>query len=239
MMKKIFTLFFLIVLGLTSNLIAQAPELDLQIINRNIETVYLADIDVLQLASADEFFLIDIRFGNQPYTNCRLTLTFSKDDKLLARVVTKPFSIPAAGLDGSNKSASNVDFMQDKFYLTDTPNPDYLIEVAESNLSTDQIERDVLSSGKLPVGHYILQGILEGNEFVPQEDYDEFDITNPNFVQLIAPGTEAGSGFKDEVYNEFPVFQWNGNGSEYQVVVFEKKFALQSLDNILSMNPNC
>ena len=83
----------------------------------------------------------------------------------------------------------------------------------------------------------MLEGILEGIG-EPSMDRDEFDITNPYFIQLIAPGTESGSGFKDDVYTEFPVFQWNGSGNRYEVVVFEKKFALQSLDNIMNMNPN-
>ncbi|MEJ2054978.1 MAG: hypothetical protein P8X42_13740, partial [Calditrichaceae bacterium] len=220
MIKQKLMAFCIVMLCMATFVSAQtAPELDLQIIKRNIETVYVSDLDILQLASADEFFRITIRFGDREYDNCRLELTFSKDDELLARIVSKPFTIPAAGQDGVQKSASNVDLMEDRFYLKDAPQPgsNYLIEIEDSDLSTDNIdniERDLLSSGKLPVGHYVLEGTLEGNEFTANSDYDEFDITNPSFVELLSPGSEAGSGFAEQIYYEYPVFQWNGNGDE-------------------------
>lgn len=238
MMKKYCYLTFILILGLAATLVAQ-PELQIQITDPNPEVIYVSDLDILQLASADEFFEIIIsNFSDQSYSNCILTLSFFKDQTLLAKVESDPFTIPASL---GRRSANNVDLMRDEFYLTDDRNEDYLIEVHESDLFTKEInnlERDILSSGKLPVGHYELVGVLAGSEFNEEEYSDYFDITNPSFVQLVAPGSETGSGFKEDVYTEFPVFQWNGNGSEYQVVVFEKKYALQSLDNILNMNPN-
>ena len=244
MIKKYVYLMFLISLGLAANLIAQ-PVLDIQITDPNPEVIYISDLDILQLASADEFFRIGIQLSDQEYENCVLTLTFSKDDQLLARIISKPFRIPAITHPGAfNGYVSNVDLMTDKFYLVDNPaDPnysEYRVDVQDSKLSTNQIdniERDLLSSGKLPVGHYVLDGTLRGNN-VDSQDMDDFDITNPSFVELVSPGGEAGSGFVEDIYNEFPVFQWNGNGTEYQGVVFEKKYALQSLDNIMNMNPN-
>jgi hypothetical protein len=237
MMKKYGLFVFFIIVSLTVNLIAQ-PTLDIQITDPNPEVIYVSDLDILKLASANEFFEIAIsNYEDQAYNNCILTLSFYKDDKLLAKIVSKRFIIPAQI---GRRSANNVELMQDKFYLSDLPNPDHLIEVSESELITDEIdnlERDLLSSMKLPVGHYVLEGFLSGDNVDSQSD-DYFDIINPSFIELIAPGGEAGSGFKEEVYTEYPLFQWNGTGNQYQVVVFEKKFALQSLDNVLNMNPN-
>ncbi len=238
-MKKSGVFVFCMIVSFTASLVAQpTPALDIRITDPNPEVIYVSDLDILQLASANEFFEIAIsNFEDQVFNNCELTLSFYKDDKLLAKVKSKPFIIPAQI---GRRSANNVDLMQDKFYLSDLPNPDYLLEVAESEIITDEIdnlERDLLSSMKLPVGHYVLEGFLIGENVDSQSD-DYFDIINPSFVELITPGGETGSGFKEEVYTEYPLFQWNGNGNQYQVVVFEKKFALQSLDNILNMNPN-
>lgn len=237
MMKKSGLFLFCIIVSFTVNLIAQ-PTLDIRITDPNPEVIYVSDLDILKLASANEFFEIAIsNFEDQAFNNCELTLSFYKDDKLLAKVKSKRFIIPEQI---GRRSANNVDLMRDKFYLSDLPNPDHLIEVSESEIITDEIdnlERDLLSSMKLPVGHYVLEGFLIGENVNSQSD-DYFDIINPSFVELITPGGETGSGFKEEVYTEYPLFQWNGNGNQYQVVVFEKKFALQSLDNILNMTPN-
>ncbi|MEJ2542471.1 MAG: hypothetical protein P8Y99_00215 [Calditrichaceae bacterium] len=237
MMKKYVYLLFLMIAVLTTHLIAQ-PSLDILITDPNPEVIYVADLDIMQLASANEFFEIAIsNFEAQSY-NCTLTLSFYKDQRLLAKIESTPFTIPAQM---GRRSANNVELMRDDFYLTDDHNIENQIDVHESEIFTDEVdnlEEDILSSGKLPIGHYELVGVLTGSQFGTEETSDFFDITNPSFVELITPGAEAGSGFKEEVYTEFPVFQWNGNGSQYQVVVFEKKFALQSLDNVLNMTPN-
>ena len=235
MMKKYVPFLVFIIAVLITHLGAQ-PTLDIRITDPNPEVIYVADLDIMQLASGNEFFEIALsNFDDQAYVDCKLTLSFYKDQQLLARIESDEFTIPALM---GRRSANNVELMQDEFYLSEDQSQP--IDVHESNIFTneiDDLERDILSSGKLPVGHYELVGVLTGT-FGTGETSDFFDITNPSFVELITPGAEAGSGFKEEVYTEYPVFQWNGNGSEYQIVVFEKKFALQSLDNILNMNPN-
>ncbi|HES59904.1 MAG TPA: hypothetical protein ENO18_05675, partial [Caldithrix sp.] len=227
MMKKYsHSLFFILALFMV-HLNAQ-PTLDIRITDPNPEVIYIADFDIMQLASGDEFFEIAIsNFEDQVYEHCVLILSFYKDQQLLAKIESEEFTIPAML---GRRSVNNVELMRDEFYLADGQP----IDIRESDLITEEInniEQDILSSGKIPVGHYELVGVLRGEAGNIDETSDYFDITNPSFVELIAPGSAAGSGFKEEVYTEFPVFQWNGNGSEYQVVVFEKKFALQSLDN--------
>jgi len=235
MMKKYVPFLVFIIAVLITHLGAQ-PTLDIRITDPNPEVIYVADLDIMQLASGNEFFEIALsNFDDQAYVDCKLTLSFYKDQQLLARIESDEFTIPALM---GRRSANNVELMQDEFYLSQDQSQS--IDVHESNIFTneiDNLERDILSSGKLPMGHYELVGVLIGT-FGTSETSDFFDITNPSFVELIAPGAEAGSGFKEEVYTEFPIFQWNGNGSEYQVVVFEKKFSLQSLDNVLNMTPN-
>lgn len=241
--KTVLLFLFLITLFLVSTTFAQPVELRIQILNADkFETVYASDIDILQLGAVEEFFIIGIyNYGDQTFRGNRLILRFIKDGQLLAKTESELFSIPPQLV--SDNIATNVDLMNNNYYLGPTSERDYMVRITESKLVTDEItdiEQDILSSGKFPIGSYILEGFLlnEGGSYNPIETFDEFIITNPSFVQLVAPGGEAGSGFVDEEYADFPIFQWNGNGKEYQVLVFEKKFALQSLDNVLSSNPN-
>ena len=54
---------------------------------------------------------------------------------------------------------------------------------------------------------------------------------NPAFIRLSDDEPQI-------IYNEFPVFQWTGNGDEYQVVVFEKRSRFQTIDDIVRSREN-
>lgn len=241
MRKHSFLLLPLISLFLVIGSYAQnSPRLVVRIINPKIEAIFVSDLDVLQLAEGNDFFIIGIfNPSDQTFRGNRLVLRFLKDGKLIARAESEPFSIPSLT---PGKFATNVDLASGFFNLSDENEPEYNIRFRDSKIVTDQVEnleQNVLSSGKVPVGRYRLEAILEGAAFgTIDEKFDEFVITNPSFVQLVSPGKAAGFGLVEEIYSEFPVFQWNGNGREYQVLVFEKKYRYQTLDNVLNSTPN-
>jgi hypothetical protein len=232
---------FLSTFLLCFNSFAQDVQLNIQILNRDrLETLYISDLDILQLGSSQEFFLVGIfNFSATPIENAVLKLEFLKDGELLADMTSFPFEIPARLV--SHNYYSNVDILSNQAYLGSEPLERNRIRVRESNVETDEIdnvERNILATGKAPAGEYVLRGTITSPSMNDTQGEDHFYISNPSFVQLVSPGVEAGSGFSGEIFSEFPVFQWNGNGQEYQVVVFEKKFAIESLDNILNMTPN-
>lgn len=241
-MKKYFStvfLFFFILLSGNVCFSQNSVSISLDIFNlAKIQTLYISDFDILQEGTNEELFRITIRnSGSDDIPGCHIKIELSKDNNILAYVTTNTFDLPP-GI----HSFTNVQMNQGEYDIDGQA-----ISVKESKLAEDDIENiqeNILSSGKAPVGVYkIVAMICINNSTVPEDQNDsavsEFiSITNPSFVQLVSPGSLAGYGLPEDVYTEFPVFQWNGNGEKYQVLVFEKKGSSQSIDEILGGTPN-
>lgn len=240
-MKKYFlTVFLLFFILLNGNVCfsQNSVSISLDIFNLDrIQTLYVSDFDILQEGTNEELFRITIsNSGSSDIPGCQIRLELSKDNKILAYVTTKSFELPPGAY-----SFTNVQLNQGEYTIGGQT-----IRVKESKMSEEDIgsiQENILSSGKAPVGVYkIVAMICINNSTVPEDvndsAVDEFIITNPSFVQLVSPGSLAGYGLPEDIYTEFPVFQWNGNGEKYQVLVFEKKGSSQSIDEILGGTPN-
>ncbi len=237
------TLMLIFALGLGLKTFAQDLTLNLQVLDEEkLQVLFISDLDLQQLGTAEELFSLQIiKNTNRGFPRCHLLLQVWKDQDLLAYSESDSFAIPADPA-GTVYETNNVELVNNSFYLH-PGDPSTRIHMKESKLG-DEIEglqEKVLSSGKAPFGVYKLSATLFNDVDGSTVDFREVTFlaaTNPSYIQLVSPGGNAGSGLAHPVYTEFPIFQWNGNGEEYQVVVFEKKPMLQSLDDVLGSVPN-
>ncbi len=236
-MKK---LFFTLLLALTP-LFSQ--DFTLQIIVHNAErlqTLYFSDIGALQDELTKELFEVRmIKNSPDAYTNCIMTVAIIRNDNLMTQSVSDNFNIPADPT-GTVYSVSNADLINGNFYF-DPNDPSTQIRFNETEVVEDaeEIQKQLLASGKLPVGIYkVLIRIESRGQQIAEQEEILIRAMNPSFVQLIAPGADFGSGEPPDVYNQYPLFQWNGNGTEYQISVHEKKNLMESLDDVLNSTPD-
>ncbi|RMH61662.1 MAG: hypothetical protein D6677_11330 [Calditrichaeota bacterium] len=197
------------------------------------QSVYLSDFDFLQVGATEELFALHINKTPGSVEEAVIRFDFKLDGKSLAFIKTKPFSLPE---DAREWVFTNVDLSQGKTI------DGVEIKIAESGVEDvgEQLQNEILATSQLPVGLYQL--ILTMNytaNGVQQETTDEqsFVIQNPTLLNLITPGTQLNSGIKYEVYTENPIFQWNGNSGQYQLVVFKKQQEASSADDILNSVP--
>lgn len=197
------------------------------------QSVYLADFDFLQVGATEELFVVNISKTFGAVEEAVIRFDFILDGKSLAFIKTKPFSLPE---EARSWSFSNIDLSQG------TSVDGLEIHIADSGVEDvgEELQKEILATSQLPVGLYQL--ILTMNYTVngtEQQTVDEktFVIQNPTLLNLVTPGVALNSGGRYEVYTENPVFQWNGNSGEYQLVVFKKQNELSSADDILNSVP--
>jgi len=195
------------------------------------QAVYLADLDFLQVGSSQELFKVVLSKDTGAIRDAVIRFDFNLDGKSIAYAQTKPFVLPEApgSWPFSNKDLSQGYFIKDE-----------KIEIAESGVSevADNIKSEIFASSQLPVGSYVLVSRISFTDVnnTPGESVDTqvFTISNPSMLNLVSPGVVLNSGFKYEVYTDQPLFQWNGNSGEYEVVVFKKESEFNSAEDILN-----
>ncbi len=233
----LFILFFL-----NSLLMAQSiPNLQVSIIvvanTEQMQSLYLSDLDLMQQGTAEHLFDISItNSGSSDIAIEKMTILFRKDDLLLGLAETDPFLIPPGNAYVDNITLFNNDFV---FPANGSP-----VTILDSRIADEakDLKDKILSSGKAPIGIYTIEATLQTT--AGQQDNTGrtifIAVTNPSFVQLVTPGNSTDYGQPEDVYTEFPIFQWNGNGvgDTYEVVVFEKPSSDISIDQVLNMRPN-
>ncbi len=232
----------LVFLGLSS-LFAQDLTIQLEVYNADqLQMLFLSDLDLVQAGSAENLFKLTI-IKNTPeeYPSVQMNLRVTKDDDVLLEARSHPFRIPPDPI-GTVYETENADLINNNFFLH-PGDPTTQIRIMESQVGEnfEDLQREILTSGKVPIGIYRLIVDVFNNQTgtpITHEEIPFLQATNPSFVRLIAPGAPYGSVAPVQIYTEYPVFQWNGNGDEYKVLVFEKKRMIQSADDILNQLPN-
>ncbi|MGD9486488.1 MAG: hypothetical protein AB7W47_00550 [Calditrichaceae bacterium] len=196
------------------------------------KTVYLSDLDLMQTGKGKRLFEVDIINSGPAIPNSRMEIRITRDSDPLFLAKSRDFTIPAGG----PYSTDNIVLINNQFdFNGQSPVRFYESGVKEAG---NDLQRDLLSSGRLPVGNYNLRIDI----FTPTGNFHDdkifFSITNPSLVQLVTPGNLIGYGSPEEIYMEFPLFQWIGTSGDYQVLVFEKRRGLQTIDDILNMTPS-
>ena len=195
------------------------------------QAVYLADLDFLQVGSSQELFKVILSKDAGAIRDAVIRFDFNLDGKSIAYAQTKPFVLPETP---GTWTFSNKDLSQGYFIEGEK------IEIAESGVSevADNIKNEIFASSQLPVGSYVLVSRISFHDVAnnPGESVDTqvFTISNPTMLNLVSPGVVLNSGFKYEVYTDQPLFQWNGNSGDYEVVVFKKESEFNSAEDILN-----
>jgi len=241
--KRIFTL-ILASGALWSVTAANELTLDVVVLNADkLQTLFVSDLDLQQAGSAEELFILKLtKNTSQEFPAVYLNLRVTKDDETLLATRSDPFTVPADPA-GTSYRTNNIELFNNDFYLT-PGNDATLIRLREPSLSSDieDLQQEVLTTGKAPVGVYKLivdiVNLSDGSRLAPEVVVPFLTATNPSYVRLVAPGAPVGRMAAPEIYTQFPMFQWNGNGDEYEVLVFERKSQQQSLDDIVNQQPN-
>lgn len=196
------------------------------------QAVFLSDFNFLQVGASKELFKVILTKGEGAITNAVIRFDFNLEGQSLAFSETKVFSLSAAP---DTWTFSNVDLARGFSIDADTK-----LEIAESGVSdiADNLKNEIFASNQLPVGSYVLESRISFNDLVgtPGEVVDKqiFTISNPTMINLVAPGVELNSGYVYDIYSSQPMFQWNGNSGEYEVVVFKKESEFNSVEDILN-----
>lgn len=196
------------------------------------QAVFLADFDFLQVGASQELFKVILTKGTGAIKDAVIRFDFKLDGSSIAFAQTKPFSISEAP---GTWTFTNRDLSQGYSLDGETK-----IEIAESGVSdiADNIKNEIFASNQLPVGSYTLVSRISFNDVAgtPGESVDTqiFTITNPTMLNLVSPGVELNSGFVYDIYTDQPLFQWNGNSGDYEVLVFKKESEFNSVEDILN-----
>ncbi len=246
MSRLIFT-FIAILLFLLPAMVSAVGEFTviIHVLNREkLQTLYLSDLNFLREGEAEELFYVQIiRNTGDAYDRCMLNLKVLKNEELLASAGSNTFKIPARPA-GTIYETNNVVLLNDQFYFhpkddPGQPDPGSRVRITQSEI--DESVNEILASGKAPIGVYKLvleiHDLTEGTNLVTEEVL-LLRATNPSFVMLSTPGMPSGMVSDADIYSEYPVFQWHGNGEEYQALVFEKKNTLQSVEDVIRGIPN-
>lgn len=250
-----FTIYLALIFLLRIPGFTQDISLNFQIFNQEkLQLLYLSDMDLLQQGAAgtsEPIFEIILKAGDPiefptitRYTDCSIFLNIKKDGESLVSWQSNTFEIPARS---TPYYLSNIPLIANNYRFDESdPNTQVVLNKTSMSGNIESLQEDIFSSGKLPVGNYTLEVLLNYKYIYDNkatngrtEEYFTFiEAVNPSFIQLISPGNQVTDGDPLTIYNEFPVFQWTGNGDEYQVVVFEKRNHLQSIDDIVRSREN-
>ncbi|MBD3225747.1 MAG: hypothetical protein GF313_13545 [Caldithrix sp.] len=211
-----------------------------------LNALYLSDLDLFQQGlegGGQEIFSLQIvKNTGDAFPQTRMIIDISRDGQSLVNWESNIFRIPGDPA-GTIYQTDNLELSNNMFaFSQDDPQSTVRFIETKLNDEIEDLKQKVLASGKVPTGQYLLQvsmfNLQAGSEPIAQNEIVLLNAINPSYVQLIYPGSEAGFGTPDQVYTQYPVFQWAGNGEEYQVAVFEKRSALQSFDDIINSQPN-
>lgn len=244
MNKKLNLLSLILCILWMSNVYSQEVRLELKDAGlQSYQQIFISDFDFLEVGGSKELFDLNIEKSSGAVTNAMLTFTLEQNGEILARIVSDRFNMPdrattmfggQASWNISNQQLSNGSFNFD--------GEGDFITIEESGLSDNaqDLKDDVMATSQLPTGIYILKAVLVyDQQNNPVEAVNEIiiHVSNPTLINLVAPGMLINSGFKYEVYTENPLFQWNGNSGEYEVIVFKKRNDFDTIDDILNSVP--
>ncbi|MBN2424140.1 MAG: hypothetical protein JXR46_01685 [Calditrichaceae bacterium] len=203
-----------------------------------LEVLYAADLDLMQQGTGRELFMVNLTNTiGQEYNNCIMNVRITKDGSEISAANSELFKIPAGV---QSYQMNNVDLINNTFAFNLQDDATRIrFKKAQVSSEVEGLQKELLTTGKVPIGAYFLivdivwEGDIIGTVRVPL-----LHAINPSFVQPILPGVAAGSGMPADIYTQYPVFQWNGNGTDYEVMVFESRPGLSSMDDILNSAPS-
>lgn len=186
------------------------------LVHQDLKVFMLSDFNFSGRSTATiDIFRININNTYNETVQCVLSLNISSETfGNLASGYTNPFTLEPSGfLMLTNRNLFNK---ADEFGLED-----YNIENAGQDI-LDQL----LATGQLPSGIYRFDFALQiqRQNGVPEVKQAFFiiDVTNPRTLDLISPGSHAGSSTLPTHYTNFPLFRWESNLDAFRLLIAEK-----------------
>lgn len=184
-------------------------------------TPYTSDVQTFMLSdfnfsgrgtSASELFILTIINQTAQPQQCELMLDiYSQNYGTLAAGHTRPFVLE--GNEMLRVTNQNLFSEAQQFSLQD-----YQIESVGNDLKST-----LLATGRLPADTYIFYfQLLSADGAMLGETEIRFVITNPNTLDLLAPGDIASSAEEGLVYTPFPLFRWESNISTFRLTIAEQ-----------------
>lgn len=206
------------------------------------QSIFVSDFDFLQVGAVEELFTMTVTKSVQGVINdavLKLQLQ-EQDGPILANITTEMFSLPS---DLGQWTVSNQQLANESFKFEPAGQP---IRIADSGIddNADKLRDEIIASNQIPAGVYTLKADLSYTNPETQQQETatglnvlDIIISNPTMINLVVPGVLLNSGFAYEIFTQQPVFQYNGNSGDYQVVVFKKRDEFSSVDDILNSVP--
>jgi hypothetical protein len=96
----------------------------------------------------------------------------------------------------------------------------------------DDIKDKILGTGRIPSDRYRFEFLLSSQENGQILDRDDIilDITNPQTLDLLAPGLNAEEG-GSTIVTRFPLFRWESSMNKFRFVIAEKIPGLHEHDS--------
>ncbi len=205
---------------------------------QNAQVVYFSNFDIFNVGNAQYLFdlrIMNIAPGTPTDIPAHLEIEFYLDNGLVASAISDEFFVV---LDqNANYQASNIQLI----------NFNQIGDFTNLNFSTtfeppdENFEDEFYGSGKARRGFYVLKSSLYVNDIQGSPFSTEINILvkNPSDIQLSTPGNRAGSGIPPET-NDFPVFTFFSDGTEFILKIFEKLAHHNSVEDVInSGNPIC
>ncbi len=212
-MKKILFL----ILFLASNTWANVS-IDAGLYNEDIKQLFINDLDLTQKGTSPLLFWIRFQNSQQTASSVFFRVTFIFENRFTGQVSeilqgqSKPFDVPVVGL-----SLTNQDFFSGTGAYG-------LKEYRINKETASDILDYILSSGKIPAGHYKFIFNLFNSQ-----DHNQLDETAISFmisdqisIDLISPGDRADISDIIEIYTKLPHFRWESNATTFRLRVCEK-----------------
>ncbi len=198
---------------------AQDVSVTAQLLNPDMQVFFLSDFNFAGTGQINqELFSLTLVNQSPQIQRCELELIIETDryqPPQLARGITSPFTLAANEM----RRITNVNLFSQarEFSLQD-----YAITE-----DSEDLKDRILSTGQLPSGRYALIFRLHqvGTPFT-SEDIITLNISNPSFLNLIAPGMNAEDETTPAIYTTLPLFRWESNFDRFRLTVAERLPAL-------------
>ncbi|MCK5077168.1 MAG: hypothetical protein KAR38_12370, partial [Calditrichia bacterium] len=136
------------------------------VLNKEMNTLIVSDLDFEKVGASEEIFQITIeRMVETSIADCYLELEITKDSQTLVKSISDPFTIPGpTDPDPNPWTINNVALMNDLVYLeAGNDLPRIHLHKGEFDDAAEDIQKEILSSGKAPIGFYqIIARIYQG-----------------------------------------------------------------------------
>jgi hypothetical protein len=211
------------------------------------QVIYVSDFDFLQKGNIEHLFDVYLNLTLNQHNSLKVRFEVRRSGELIADAITEQFELSAGNYVPEPQPFSNIDLnngtvsiggQQLKFVTQNFKKP------------SDAFQNEVLRGGKLPRAVYTFSVCLL-DAFTDQPlnndnaycDEEVIVISNPTYIKPISPGSEVGEGEPEEIYTEFPVFQFEADLLEpqptsFHVQIFKKLDYHSSLDEVLTTTPH-